>query len=47
MCELPKSLGDKASYFCQIALVFTTISTPPPRPPPCPEKSFRMAICPL
>lgn len=33
MCELPESLGDKASYFCQIALVFTTISTLLPPPP--------------
>lgn len=23
MCELPQGLGDKAFYFCQIALVFT------------------------
>lgn len=37
MCELPQGLGDKASYFCQIVLVFTT---PPPPPPQCPEKSF-------
>lgn len=36
MCELPQGLGDKASYFCQIVLVFTT----PPPPPQCPEKSF-------
>ena len=33
MCELPQGLGDKASYFCQIVLVFSTPRGAPPPPP--------------
>lgn len=37
MCELPKSLGDKASYFCQIALVLLLF----PHHPPVPHRALR------